>query len=184
MAKYYGYCYDGLGEFTEIIPLGEKAITEEQPEKYFEDEIVKVEEKLCEKHMDGDAEDGTTKEDCEDCILEHTETIQVEKTRMVTVVIGYEPDVPENCTLEICPDGIYYPKFVDGKWVKTVEPKPEEPKPEEPSELEKLKKQQELMQQALDEIIINNPGKEEFKALSEQQTLIQKALDELIISSI
>ncbi|MDG1606156.1 hypothetical protein P7D05_25775, partial [Bacillus paranthracis] len=61
---------------------------------------------------------------------------------------------------------------------------PEEPQPQEPSELEKLKKQLELMQQAMDEMIINNPGQEEFKALSEQQALMQKALDELIITSI
>ncbi|COF28644.1 hypothetical protein FO499_17300 [Bacillus anthracis] len=47
-----------------------------------------------------------------------------------------------------------------------------------------LKKQQELMQQALDEIIINSPDKEELKALNEQQALMQKALDELIIASI
>ena len=55
------------------------------------------------------------------------------------VVIGFEPDIPENCTLEICPDLIYAPIFKDGKWVKTVEPKPEEPQPPEPSELEKLR---------------------------------------------
>lgn len=47
-----------------------------------------------------------------------------------------------------------------------------------------LKKQQELMQQALDEIIINSPDKEELKVLNEQQVLMQKALDELIIASI
>ncbi|WP_205417250.1 hypothetical protein, partial [Klebsiella pneumoniae] len=67
--------------------------------------------------------------------------------------------------------------------MKTVEPQPEEPQPEEPSEVDKLKKQLELIQQAMDEIIMNNPGKEEFKALNEQQTLIQKAVDELIFES-
>lgn len=50
--------------------------------------------------------------------------------------------------------------------------------------LKAVKKQQELMQQALDEIIINSPDKEELKALNEQQALMQKALDELIIASI
>ncbi|MGX5537619.1 hypothetical protein ACWKTJ_06810 [Bacillus wiedmannii] len=50
--------------------------------------------------------------------------------------------------------------------------------------LKVLKKQQELMQQAIDEIIINSPDKEELKALNEQQVLMQKALDELIIASI
>jgi len=70
------------------------------------------------------------------------------------VIVGYEPDIPENCTLEVCPWLAYEPVFKDGKWVKTVEPKPEEPQPEEPSELELLKKQLELTQQALDDVLL------------------------------
>ncbi|MDV6040370.1 hypothetical protein N7X28_28545 [Bacillus sp. SM-B1] len=50
-------------------------------------------------------------------------------------------------------------------------------------ELENTKKQMALMQQALDEMIINNPSKE-VQALNDKQVLMQKALDELIISSI
>ncbi|MEX0418136.1 hypothetical protein [Bacillus sp. C30] len=93
------------------------------------------------------------------------------------------PILPLQCTLEICPDGIYYPKFVDGKWVKTVEPKPVEPQPEEPSELEKIKKQQDLMQQALDEMIIQNPTPDELAELKKRLALMQNAIDDLIIST-
>ncbi|QWG87359.1 hypothetical protein [Bacillus mycoides] len=191
MAKYYGYCYDNEGKFTEMIPLEEKAITEKQT--FYREEMKEIitEEKLCELHQS--IEDGTYKQgeeepiskyDCPDCVMRSVSYETVKVPYEEDVVIGYEPDIPENCTLEVCPDGIYYPIFKDGKWVKTVEPEPIEPQPEEPSELEKLKKQLELMQQAMDEMIINNPGKEEFKSLNEQQSLIQKALDELIISSI
>ncbi|PEZ85178.1 hypothetical protein CN374_25745 [Bacillus cereus] len=194
MAKHYGYCYDAEGKFTEMIPLEEKPIYEKQT--FYREEIKEIitEEKLCELHQS--IEDGTyvpdqeneeepvSKYECPDCVMRNVEYETIKVPYEEDVVIGYEPDIPDNCTLEVCPDGIYYPKFVDGKWVKTVEPKPEEPQPEEPSELDKLKKQLELMQQAMDEMIINNPGQEEFKALIEQQELIQKALDELIISSI
>ncbi|WP_227495927.1 hypothetical protein [Bacillus mycoides] len=189
----FGYCYDENGKFTEIIPLNEKPIYEKQTFEREEQKEVVTEEKLCELHQsiaDGtyEAEEGAeepiSKEECPDCVMRHVEYVPVKVPYEEDVLVGFEPDIPENCTLEVCPDGIYYPRFVDGKWVKTVEPKPEEPQPQEPSELEKLKKQLELMQQAMDEMIINNPGKEEFKALNEQQALIQKALDELIISSI
>lgn len=193
MAKYYGYCYDNEGKFTEIIPLEEKPIYEKQTFYREEQKEVVTEEKLCELHqsiadgtfepLEGE-EDPIDKQECPDCVMRNVEYVPVQVPYVEDVVIGFEPDIPPNCTLEVCPDGIYYPKFVDGKWVKTVEPKPEEPKPEEPSELEKLKKQLELMQQAMDEMIINNPGQEEFKALMEKQELIQQAVDELIIISI
>ncbi|MGE8013224.1 hypothetical protein [Bacillus mycoides] len=193
MAKYYGYCYDENGKFTEMIPLQEKPIYEKQTFEREEQKEIITEERLCELHqsiVDGTyepvegAEEPISKYECPDCVMANVDYEPIKVPYEEDVVIGYEPDIPENCTLEVCPDGIYYPKFVDGKWVKTVEPKPEEPQPEEPSELEKLKKQLELMQQAMDEMIINNPGQEEFKALIEQQSLIQKALDELIITSI
>ncbi|EJR54728.1 hypothetical protein IIM_01668 [Bacillus cereus VD107] len=149
MAKYYGYCYNYEGIFTEIIPLEEREITEDVPYKYVEDEPFVVPEQLCDKHKNDDSEDGTNKFDCPDCILEHTEYSKVEKVGKYTIIVGYEPIIPPNCTLEVCPDGIYYPVFKDSHWVKTVEPKPEEP-----SELEKPKKEMELMQKALDELII------------------------------
>lgn len=198
MAKYYGYCYDANGKFTEIIPLDEKPIYEKQTFYREEQKEVVTEEKLCTLHQS--IEDGTyqpeiddktgeelpviSKYECPDCVMRSVEYETIQVPYEEEVVVGYEPDIPENCTLEVCPWLAYEPVFKEGKWVKTVEPKPEEPQPEEPSELEKLKKQLELMQQAMDEMIINNPGQEEFKALSEQQALMQKALDELIITSI
>ncbi|MBP3887779.1 MAG: hypothetical protein J6F30_09085, partial [Cellulosilyticum sp.] len=71
---------------------------------------------------------------------------------------------------------------------KTVEPKPEEPQPQEPSELEKIKKQQELMQQAMDEMIIQNPTPDELAELKIQWgeysptdlTFLKQHLDELL----
>lgn len=164
MAKYYGYCYNNEGHFTEMIPLEEKAITEKQT--FYREEIKEIvtEEKLCELHQS--IEDGTYKPDpenveepiskyeCPDCVMRHVDYEPIKVPYEEDVVIGYEPDIPANCTLEVCPWLAYEPVFKNGKWLKTVVPKPEEPKPQEPSELEKLKKQLELMQQAMDEIII------------------------------
>ncbi|EMA6344821.1 hypothetical protein U3450_003877 [Bacillus cytotoxicus] len=47
-----------------------------------------------------------------------------------------------------------------------------------------LKNQLELIQQALDELIISSSNEEKIKELSEKQDLMQKALDELIITNI
>lgn len=206
MAKYYGYCYDENGKFTEMIPIEEKPIYEKQTFYREEQKEVVTEEKLCALHQSIEGgtyepveipqpeeegedhppiyEEPIDKHDCPDCVMHNVEYVPVQVPYEEEVIIGYEPDIPPNCTLEVCPWLAYEPVFKEGKWVKTVEPKPEEPQPKEPSELEKLKKQLELMQQAMDEMIINNPGQEEFKALSEQQALMQKALDELIITSI
>ncbi|MEB9454445.1 hypothetical protein [Bacillus anthracis] len=132
MAKYYGYCYDEEGKFTEMIPLEEKAITEKQT--FYREE---------------------TKE-----VIDEEGNISIEYIRVPyeeDVVIGYEPDIPANCTLDIPPDGIYYPLFKDGKWVKTAEPKPEEPKPEELSELEKIKQQLADIQKELEDIKNQKP---------------------------
>ncbi|MDT3494889.1 hypothetical protein NLU03_10640 [Bacillus toyonensis] len=181
MAKYYGYCYSEEGIFTEIIPLEEKPIYEKQTFYREETQEVITPFEACKLHADTPIEEIDP--DCPDCKDQTIENIPIKIPYMEDVIIGYDPDIPPNCTLEVCPDGIYYPRFIDGTWLKTVEPKPEEPQPEEPSELDKLKKQLELMQQAMDEIIINNPDKEEFKALNEQQTLIQKAVDELILDN-
>ncbi|MEI5876957.1 hypothetical protein [Bacillus paranthracis] len=194
MAKYYGYCYDEEGKFTEMIPLEEKTITEKQTFYREETKEIVTEEKLCSLHqsiVDGsyepdneDEAEPISKYECPDCVMGNVEYETVKVPYEEDVVIGYEPDIPENCTLEVCPWLAYEPVFKEGKWVKTVEPQPEEPQPEEPSELEILKKKLDLMQQAMDEMIINNPGQEEFKELIAQQALIQKAVDELIITSI
>ncbi|MCQ0952699.1 hypothetical protein L2I63_02965 [Bacillus cereus] len=166
MAKYYGYCYNEEGKFTEMIPLEEKAITEKQTFYREETKVIVTEEKLCELHRS--LEEGTyiptqeneepvSKYECPDCVMEHIEYETIKVPYEEDVVIGYEPDIPENCTLEVCPDGIYYPLFKDGKWVKTVEPKPEEPKPEEPSELEKIKQQLADIQKELEDIKNQKP---------------------------
>ncbi|HFK1427326.1 hypothetical protein ABE273_00475 [Bacillus paranthracis] len=103
MAKYYGYCYNEEGRFTEMIPLEEKAITEKQNEE--------------------------------------------------DVVVGYEPDIPMNCTLEVCPDLIYDPVFKDGKWIKLKPELPPQPEPG-PSEMDKLKTELEVTKAAMAEFIM------------------------------
>ncbi|GAB6483665.1 hypothetical protein bcgnr5371_57960 [Bacillus cereus] len=163
MAKYYGYCYDNEGKFTEMIPLEEKPILEKQTFYKEETKEIVTEEKLCELHqsiVDGtykpseDEEEPIDKHDCPDCVMRNVEYETIKVPHEENVVVGYEPNVPANCTLEVCPDLIYDPLFKEGKWLKTVDPEPEEPQPEEPSELEKLKQKQELMQQALDELLL------------------------------
>ncbi|HDR8170460.1 TPA: hypothetical protein QC096_001605 [Bacillus thuringiensis] len=192
MAKYYGYCYDSEGQFTEIIPLEKKAIYEKQTIYRDEQKEIVTEEKLCELHQS--IEDGTyvpdseiveepiSKYDCPDCVMRDVKYEPIKVPYEEDVIIGFEPDIPENCTLDVCPDGIYYPLFKDGKWVKTVEPEFEYPK-EEPTELEKLKKQQELMQRAMDEMIIQNPTPEELSLVKKRLILMQSAIDDLIIST-
>ncbi|MDK7418580.1 hypothetical protein ABR763_22585 [Bacillus cereus] len=197
MAKYYGYCYDENGKFTEMIPIDEKPIYEKQTFEREETKEVVTEEKLCELHQsikDGtykpeiDEETGEelpviSKYECPDCVMAQVnyETIKVPYEE--DIIVGYEPDIPPNCTLEVCPWLAYEPVFKEGKWVKTVEPKVEEPQPQEPSELEKIKKQQELMQQAMDEMIIQNPTPDELAELKKRLILMQSAIDDLIISN-
>ncbi|PFV87189.1 hypothetical protein COL21_29175 [Bacillus thuringiensis] len=174
MAKYYGYCYDENGKFTEIVPIDEKPIYEKQTFYRDEQKEVVTEEKLCELHQSiangtyepplpdpGEDpeealqyEEPISKYECPDCVMRKVEYETVQVPYEEDVIVGYEPDIPVNCTLEVCPDLIYAPIFKDDKWVKTAEPKPEEPKPEEPSELEKLKKEMKLMQKAIDELIV------------------------------
>lgn len=99
MAKYYGYCYNEDGQFTEMIPLEEKLIYEKD------------------------------------------------------IVIGYGPDIPKNCTLEVCPDLIYDPVFKDGKWIKLKPELPPQPEPG-PSEIDKLKTELEVTKAAMAEFIM------------------------------
>ncbi|WP_368905009.1 hypothetical protein [Bacillus wiedmannii] len=167
MAKYYGYCYDSKGRFTEMIPLEEKPIFEKQTFYREETKEIITEEKLCELHQSlengtyepdqENEEEPVSKYECPDCVMKHIKYETIKVPYEEDVVIGYEPDIPENCTLEVCPDGIYYPLFKDGKWVKTVEPTPEEPKPEEPTELEKIKQQLADIQKELEDIKNQKP---------------------------
>lgn len=162
MSLLYGYSYDDKGRYTETIPLKEKPIYEKQTFYREETKEIVTEEKLCKLHQfieDGTyvpaQEDGDfpiSKYDCPDCVMEHVEYETIKVPYEEDIIVGYEPDIPENCTLEVCPDGIYYPVFKDGKWVKTAEPKPEEPKSEEPSELEIIKKQLADIQKELEDI--------------------------------
>lgn len=177
MAKYYGYVYDENGKFTEMIPINEKPIYEKQTFYREEQKEIVIPEKLCELHQsieDGtyvpveipqpDPEEGEeqipvyeepiSKYDCPDCVMESIKYEPIQVPYQEDVIVGYEPDIPENCTLEVCPWLGYEPVFKNDKWLKTVVPKPEEPQPEEPSELELLKKQVELMQQAMDELLL------------------------------
>lgn len=167
MAKYYGYCYDEEGRFTEMIPLEEKEITEKQTFYREETKEIITKEKLCELHqsiMDGtyvpdpeSTEEAISKYDCPDCVMARVDYETIKVPYEEDVVIGYEPDIPANFTLDIPPDGIYYPLFKEGKWVKTAEPKPEEPKPEELSELEKIKQQLADIQKELEDIKSQKP---------------------------
>lgn len=55
--------------------------------------------------------------------------------------------------------------------------------PNQQSEMNRLKQQQVLMQQALDEIIMKNPTPEELVDLKKRLELMQKAIDDLVISN-
>ncbi|WP_163147575.1 hypothetical protein, partial [Bacillus paranthracis] len=175
----------------------EKPIYEKQTFYREEQKKVVTEEKLCTLHQS--IEDGTyqpeiddktgeelpviSKYECPDCVMRSVEYETIQVPYEEEVVVGYEPDIPTNCTLEVCPWLAYEPVFKEGKWVKTVEPKIEEPQPQEPSELEKIKKQQELMQQVIDEMIIQNPTPDELAELKKRLILMQSAIDDLIISN-
>lgn len=167
MVMKYGYCYDAEGKFTEMIPLEEKAITEKQI--FYREKVKEIvtEEKLCSLHQSiadstyvpdpENVEEPISKYDCPDCVMANVDYETIKVPYEEDVIVGYEPDIPTNCTLDIPPDGIYYPVFKDGKWIKTVEPKPEEPKPEEPSELEKIKQQLADIQKELEDIKNQKP---------------------------
>lgn len=166
MSRQYGYFYDENGKFTDYRLLEEKPIYEKQTFYREEQKEIVTEEKLCSLHQS--IEDGTYKPDqesveepiskyeCPNCVMHNVEYVPVQVPYVEDVIVGYEPDIPENCTLEVCPWLAYEPRFdkETGKWVKTVEPKVEEPQPQEPSELEKLKRQLELTQQALDDVLL------------------------------
>lgn len=149
MAKYYGYCYDSNGKFTVMIPLEEKTVYEKQT-SYREDmkEVV-TEEKLCEVHQEN--EDG--KFECPNCVMHKVEYVPIKVPYEENVIVGYEPDIPENCTLEVCPDLIYDPVFKDGKWIKLKPELPSQPEPG-PSEMDKLKAELEVTKAAMAEFIM------------------------------
>ncbi|PFM49567.1 hypothetical protein COJ45_06900 [Bacillus cereus] len=159
----YGYCYDTEGKFTEMIPVYDKPIYEKQT--FYRDETKEVitEEKLCELHQsveDGtyvpdpeNVEEPTSKYDCPDCVMRQVDYETIKVPYEEDVVIGFESDIPENCTLEVCPGLIYDPVFKDGNWIKL---KPELPPQLEsgPSEIDKLKAELEVTKAAMAEFIM------------------------------
>lgn len=162
MAKYYGYCYDNEGKFTEAIPLEERPIYEKQPSYRWETKEVVTEEKLCALHQS--IEDGTyapvegeeppiSKYECPNCVMHKVEYENVKVPFEEDVFVGYEPIVPANCTLEVCPDLIFEPRFIDGKWIKLKPELPPQPEPE-PSETDKLKAELEVTKAAMAEFIM------------------------------
>lgn len=164
MAKYYGYCYDNEGKFTEQIPLEERPIIEKQTTYREELKEVVTEEKLCELHQS--IKDGTYTPvegeetpvqpyECPNCVMHKIDYVPVQVPEVMEVIVGYEPVIPPNCTLEVCPDLIFEPVFKDGKWVKM---KPDLP-PVEPtvpvkSETEKLREEVNILKKLLDEMLI------------------------------
>ncbi|HFK1452860.1 TPA: hypothetical protein ACGXMV_004166 [Bacillus pacificus] len=145
MAKYYGYCYDENGKFTEMIPIDEKPIYEKQTFEREDQREVITEEKLCELHQsieDGtyepeeDASEPISKYECPECVMAsiHYETVKVPYEE--DVIVGYEPDVPDNCTLEPC---LYAEATWDGvKWIYDIDINPPEPEPENPQTPEEV----------------------------------------------
>ncbi|MDA1631781.1 hypothetical protein PDK11_02775 [Bacillus cereus] len=180
MAIVFGYIYDENGKFVEMIELHEGPIYKKMKKDNWVKEPRKQEEKLCEVHQ----ENEKGKEECPDCIMSGIIEVDINYPTIENVQVGYGvAEMPSNCTLEKVPDLNTQPLFKDGKWVKTVELEPVEPKPQEPTELDKLKKQQELMQRAMDEMIIQNPTPEELALVKKRLILMQSAIDDLIIST-
>ncbi|HFJ9354429.1 hypothetical protein [Bacillus cereus] len=95
---------------------------------------------------------------CYDKDGKFTEIIPLENKPIIekneeNVIVGYEPIIPANCTLEVCPDLIYDPVFKDGKWIKLKPELPPQPEPE-PSEIDKLKVELEVTKAAMAEFIM------------------------------
>lgn len=66
-------------------------------------------------------------------------------------------NTPSNCVEEAPPNGLYKAKFVDGQWVEGLsQSEVDEIKntPQPKTEIELLKEKQDLMQQALDDLIL------------------------------
>lgn len=165
MARQQGFFYDENGKFIESRMLEEREVW--VTETYYEDKLQEVvtEEKLCELHQsikDGTYEpvEGEDKPvqpyECPNCIMYRVDYETVKVPYTMDVYKGKETIIPENCTLEQVPDGIYYPYFdkVLGKWIKTVEPKPPEPEVPQKSELELLKERVDAIEKVLDTLLL------------------------------
>ncbi len=164
MAVTFGYCYDKDGRFTEMLPLEERPIYEKQPSYRRETKEVITEEKLCDLHqsitngtyepVEGE-EPPIGKYECPNCVMHKVEYEDVKVPFEEDVFVGYEPIVPANCTLEVCPDLIFEPRFIEGKWVKTKDyTPPTEPTVPAKTELQDLREQLNAVKKVLDEILI------------------------------
>lgn len=69
-----------------------------------------------------------------------------------------EYTIPSNCTEIELPQPNWKPVFINGEWVETATEEEMLPPPMEPTQLEKLQQEQELMRQALDELILGGGG--------------------------
>jgi hypothetical protein len=73
------------------------------------------------------------------------------------VILQNDQEIPNDCSDKIPSEGLYKPQFVDGEWVEGM---PQEEVDAiksilpEPDTLQEIKKQQELMQQAIDDLIL------------------------------
>lgn len=163
MTVQYGYFYDKDGKFTHIDALENKAVYKKVMVEQYVPELKITEEKLCEIHTA--VEDGTyetvegeevpPKYLCPNCIMRSEETVYVNKPVETDEFVGYEPIVPANCTLEVCPDLIFEPVFKDGKWVKTKDyTPPTEPTVPVKSEVQELKEQVANLMKVVDELLI------------------------------
>lgn len=155
MARHYVYCYDEKGRFTESIAVEEKPIYERQKFTREEKQTIYTPEKRCDVHGIDDME----KFECPNCVMES------ERYEMVTVeyeddiIVGFEPDVPPNATLEPC---IFTDATWDGtKWIYDRDLLPPEPEPiPEPTPMEKLRTELDATQEALAELILEKPASE------------------------
>jgi hypothetical protein len=71
--------------------------------------------------------------------------------------LGKNEPIPQNCTPVKPIDGLFKGKFVNGSWVEGMEPSELlniQNTPQPVSELDELKKNQELMQKALDDLLL------------------------------
>lgn len=162
----FGYFYDENGHYTEMKSLQERPVYEKQTFYREERKEVVTEENLCELHQ----EDEEGKHGCPNCVMYNVgyETVQV--PYFENVIVGYEPDIPANCTLVPVPDLRFEPVFRDGAWVLTKELPPEVIPPEviPPEDIPKdPAKEEEILRKKIDSRVeeLIGPALEEIKQL-------------------
>ncbi len=111
-----------------MIPVDEKPIYEKQT--FYREEVKETvtQEKLCGLHQSiangtyvpdqDDAEEPISKYECPDCVMANIDYVPIKVPYEEDVIVGYEPNMPPNTTLEVCPWLAYNPVFDGKKWVK------------------------------------------------------------------